>query len=314
MYRAKSLYQITTPCQQRLSHSSRVGYERRRRKWMPQELTGGVVELTCKSPAPSGICNVYLESARLAQAAVKFFKPEVVFLELCDYRKSIITGQPKKVPTIREMVDMWRMNMTASFILFEWYVRKCAESWDGINIGESYLANAEALKYGAKVILGDRPDPVTTMRYIGKTSLVHLLIQKEISLPKDWCVFEKWNVPLCRSVHAGTLDRVNEEYAKQDPIAAETFVDERDQYMSTKLLEVAVQHESVVAVVGMGHVLGIKKYWNRKHPIDVEQLLSIPEQPITVGSVLGFIGGILVIILDAIHINVKRRRDRVKKM
>ncbi|XP_047966230.1 traB domain-containing protein-like isoform X3 [Salvia hispanica] len=286
MYRAKSLYQITTPCQQRLSHSSRVGYERRRRKWMPQELTGGVVELTCKSPAPSGICNVYLvgtnhtslESARLAQAAVKFFKPEVVFLELCDYRKSIITGQPKKVPTIREMVDMWRMNMTASFILFEWYVRKCAESWDGINIGESYLANAEALKYGAKVILGDRPDPVTTMRYIG------------------------------------TLDRVNEEYAKQDPIAAETFVDERDQYMSTKLLEVAVQHESVVAVVGMGHVLGIKKYWNRKHPIDVEQLLSIPEQPITVGSVLGFIGGILVIILDAIHINVKRRRDRVKKM
>lgn len=27
---------------------------------MPQELTGGVVELTCNSSAPSGVCNVYL--------------------------------------------------------------------------------------------------------------------------------------------------------------------------------------------------------------------------------------------------------------
>ncbi|XP_047973421.1 traB domain-containing protein-like isoform X2 [Salvia hispanica] len=311
MYRAKRLYQITTPCQQRLSHSSaasRVGYERKRKKWMPQELTRGVVELTCKSSAPSGVCNVYLvgtnhsclESGSLAQAAVKFFKPEVVFLELCSFRKFMITGQPKKVPTIREMVDMWRKNMTASFILFEWYVRKCDESWDGIYNGEFYLANEEAIKYGAKVILGDRPYPVTMMRYIGKTSLTHLMVPREISLPEDY------RNKIHGKIHAGTIDRFNEEYAKQDPTRAQTFMDERDQYMSTKLLEVAVQHESVVAIVGMGHVPGITKYWNQKHPIDVEQLLSIPKQPITVG-ILGFIGGILVIILKAININIKSR-------
>lgn len=32
-------------------------------------------------------------------------------------------------------------------------------------------------------------------------------------------------------IHAGAVDRVNEEYAKQDPIMAQTFLDERDQFM-----------------------------------------------------------------------------------
>ena len=71
---------------------------------------------------------------------------QVVFLELCSFRKSILMGQIRKVlsvksyiyshstkdvsnfalqaPTIREMVDMWRNNMTASFILYEWYICK----------------------------------------------------------------------------------------------------------------------------------------------------------------------------------------------
>ncbi|KAG6385072.1 hypothetical protein SASPL_153896 [Salvia splendens] len=287
MYRAKRLYQIA---QQRLSHSSatsRVGYERKRRKWMPQELTGGVLELTCKSSAPSGVCNVYLVgtnhhclvSGRLAQAAVKFFKPEVVFLELCDYRKPILMGQNAKVPTIREMVDMWRKNLTVSYILHYWIETKTQdESWNGISGGEFYLANAEAMKYGAKVILG-YSDEIHGQGLHGK-------------------------------MHAGAMDRMSEEYAKQDPIMAQTFVDERNQYMSTKLREVATQHESVVAVVGMGHVPGIKKYWNQKHPIDVDQLLSVPKQPMTVWDLLAFILAILVIILRLVRFNVDRRRNR----
>ncbi|XP_042042185.1 traB domain-containing protein-like [Salvia splendens] len=160
------------------------------------------------------------------------------------------------------------------------------------------------MKYGAKVILGDRPYPVTAMRYMGKASLVDLLIPQEICLPKD--CFDK----LHGKMHAGAMDRMSEEYAKQDPIMAQTFVDERNQYMSTKLREVATQHESVVAVVGMGHVPGIKKYWNQKHPIDVDQLLSVPKQPMTVWDLLAFILAILVIILRLVRFNVDRRRNR----
>ncbi|XP_047964976.1 uncharacterized protein LOC125209417 [Salvia hispanica] len=273
MYRAKSLYQIATPCQQRLSHSSaasRVGYERKRKKWMSQELTGGVLELTCNSSAPSGICNVYFvgtvhdcpKSGRLTQAVVKFFKPEVVFLELCSERKNVIMLQPKK-------------NQAKEY-----------ELWDGTSCGEFYLGNEEAMKYGGKI---------TLMRYMGKASLLHMLRGDEnFRLPKDIC--KKLGHG---KIHAGAVDKYNELGAKHDPIMDEILVNERDQYMSAKLREVAVQHESVVAVIGMAHV---------------EQLLSIPKQPIRMWRVLAFMKGVLVIILRLIRISIKRRRDKVKKI
>ena len=37
--------------------------------------------------------------------------------------------------------------------------------------------------------------------------------------------------------------------------------------MSSKLLRVASEHSSVVAVVGRGHLAGIKKHW--KQPLEV---------------------------------------------
>ncbi|KAI9178354.1 hypothetical protein LWI28_025527 [Acer negundo] len=47
-------------------------------------------------------------------------------------------------------------------------------------------------------------------------------------------------------------------------------------YMSSKLLTVASEHSSVVAVVGKGHLQGIKNYW--KQPILTRELMEIPSQ------------------------------------
>lgn len=41
-------------------------------------------------------------------------------------------------------------------------------------------------------------------------------------------------------------------------------------YMSSKLLKVASEHSSVVAVVGKGHLQGIKKHW--KQPVEVSKI------------------------------------------
>lgn len=37
--------------------------------------------------------------------------------------------------------------------------------------------------------------------------------------------------------------------------------------MSSSLLKIASEHSSVVAVVGKGHLQGIKKHW--QHPVEV---------------------------------------------
>ena len=90
---------------------------------------------------------------------------------------------------------------------------------------------------------------VTMMRYIGKTSLTHLMVPREISLPEDYrnkacSLINLYTTRVANirkvdysfmqihgKIHAGTIDRFNEEYAKQDPTRAQTFMDERDQFM-----------------------------------------------------------------------------------
>lgn len=64
--------------------------------------------------------------------------------------------------------------------------------------------------------------------------------------------------------------------SKQYPTVMETLVDERDQYMSSILLRIAKEHTSVVAVIGKGHLQGIKKYWEQ--PIELKDLLELPPQ------------------------------------
>ncbi|KAI8558313.1 hypothetical protein RHMOL_Rhmol04G0081500 [Rhododendron molle] len=65
----------------------------------------------------------------------------------------------------------------------------------------------------------------------------------------------------------------NQEMSKQFPTLMETLVHERDQYMSATLFEVAGEYSSVVAVVGKGHLQGIKKY--RKQPVELKRLLHV---------------------------------------
>ncbi|PKI68610.1 hypothetical protein CRG98_011014 [Punica granatum] len=69
---------------------------------------------------------------------------------------------------------------------------------------------------------------------------------------------------------------VIQEMSKEFPTLMETLLHERDQYMSSTLLKIASEHSSVVAVVGKGHMNGIKKHW--KQPVMVKDLLLIPSQ------------------------------------
>ncbi|KAG5551770.1 hypothetical protein RHGRI_010000 [Rhododendron griersonianum] len=100
---------------------------------------------------------------------------------------------------------------------------------------EFRVAYEEALHYGGMVKFGDRP-------------------LKEMD-----------------DIDMMTLE--NQEMSKQFPTLMETLVHERDQYMSATLLEVAREYRSVVAVVGKGHLQGIKKYWQQ--PVELEHLLHV---------------------------------------
>ncbi|KAK8521136.1 hypothetical protein V6N13_077254 [Hibiscus sabdariffa] len=223
-----------------VSRSKGPDSSERRNAELPEELSKNVVHLSCESSAEGGKCDVYLESCREVEAVISYLKPQVVFLELCPSRVGVLHARDVKdvkVPSVGEMVEMWRRNEYSMFdILNIWYLAKVFAKIARLGLvevpmSEFRVAYEEAKKYGARVFLGDRP------------------------------------------IHLNRTDFVDNVRARL-PTFFETLIDERDQYMSSTLLAVAGEHTSVVAVVGRGHVPGIPKYW--KQPVPINELMTIP--------------------------------------
>ncbi|XP_073006138.1 uncharacterized protein [Typha latifolia] len=256
-----------------------------RKRVVPEEIAKGVVFLECESSAEGGSCDVYLvgtahvsqESCEEVQAVIRYLKPQVVFLELCSSRVAILTPQNLHVPTVNEMIDTWKKKKSNTFgILYSWFLAKVASKLEVLPGSEFRVAYEEAMSYGAKVILGDRPVQITLRRTWGKMTLWHrakflyYILFQTIFLPSP----EDLNKMLKEMNDVDMLTLVIQEMSKAFPTLMETLLHERDMYMSSKLLKVANNHSSVVAVVGKGHLAGIKKHW--KQPIEVKHLLEIP--------------------------------------
>ncbi|PON93272.1 Pheromone shutdown [Trema orientale] len=161
------------------------------------------------------------------------------------------------------------------------------------------VAYEEAIKYGGKVILGDRAMKITLKRTWGKMShwdkiklpfsLISLALRKkyiEQRMTSEKMPFWRRIMPISLSfqkdlpsqkdlkkVVKERLDDVNgemlalmmEEIKKRFPTVVETCIHERD-----------LKHSSVVAVVGKGHLQGIKRHW--KQPIVLKELLEITSE------------------------------------
>ncbi|GAB4825136.1 hypothetical protein Ancab_008012 [Ancistrocladus abbreviatus] len=258
------------------------------KKVLPEELSRNVVVLSCES-TDGGTCDVYLvgtahvsqESCREVQAVISFLKPQAVFLELCSSRVAILTLGDLKVPTMSEMIDMWKKKQNLFGIIYSWFLAKVADKLEVLPGSEFRVAFEEARKYGSRVILGDRPVQVTLRRTWGKmplwhkTKLLYSFLFQAFFLPSP----EDLNKMLKEMDDVDMLTLVIQEMSKEFPTLMETLVNERDRYMSSTLLRVASEHSSVVAVVGKGHLQGIKKHW--KQPVEVNELLEIPSKSST---------------------------------
>ncbi|KAK8569702.1 hypothetical protein V6N13_046749 [Hibiscus sabdariffa] len=237
-----------------VSRSKGSDSSQRRNADLPEELSKNVVHLSCESSADGGKCDVYLvgtihESCRDVEAAISYLKPQVVFLELCSSRVGILHVRDVKdikVPSVVEMVEMWRNKHSLFVIFYKWFFSETARLLEVVPGSEFRVAYEEARKYGAKVILGDRP--------------IHLKDMEED--------------------HKGT--RGTQEFKKIFPTLFETLDDERNRYMSYTLLGVARKHSSIVAVVGRAHLHGIRKYW--KQSVSINELMTIPPQKPTLST------------------------------
>ncbi|THF95213.1 hypothetical protein TEA_018749 [Camellia sinensis var. sinensis] len=291
---------------------------------LPEELSRSVMTLSCESSAEGGICDVYLvgtahvsqESCQEVQAVISFLKPQAVFLELCSSRVPVLTLQNLKYssfslsPGTNHGGNVGSVEETAQYL---WNTLQLVASKLEVLPGSEFrVAFEEASKYGAKVILGDRPIQITLRRTWAKmplwhkTKLIYSLLFQALFLPSP----EDLTKMLKEMDDVDMLTLVIQEMSKEFPTLMETLVHERDLYMSSTLLRVASEHSSVVAVIGKGHMQGIKKHW--KQPVEVKHLLGVdlPSQKPAISAVkiLATLGAAVagVAIISGIYLSNKK--------
>lgn len=242
-----------------------------------------------------GTAHVSHQSVDLVTQVIEQEKPDTVCLELCQSRYQSITRSNEWQET-----DLFKaIRQKKAFLLlsnfFLAYFQKKIGQRVGITPGQEILSAIQAAAaVGAEIQLVDRDVRTTLLRawrsmglWMKLKLLGHLLTSLGELEEIDEQQIEKMKQ---EDVLGGMLAELGQSF----PTIARVLIDERDQYLAHQVR--TAPGEKIVAVVGAGHVPGIKKYWEQ--PVDLEQLNQVPPP----GKIAGAIKWGLPMLIVAIFV------------
>lgn len=222
-----------------------------------------------------GTAHVSKESVEEVKETILREKPKYVALELCEPRLESLTQ--KKKWQDKPITDFLKQNSAFFFLAYSLlaaFERKLGEK-TGVRPGDEMLAGYKAAKkVGAEIVLIDRPIAITLKRAWKKAGLVEKLrILKEFFLS----IFggEEINEETIEELKkTDVISEMMQELSKIAPSAKRVFVDERDEYLAGKLMEL---DGKTVAVVGAGHLPGIRRHFREGTRADFAELDEVPK-------------------------------------
>ncbi len=227
-----------------------------------------------------GTAHVSKESVRLVADVIETEKPDTVCVELCESRYQSIRQKDKWQDTdIVKVIKEKKTFLLLSNLLLVSFQKRIADKLD-VKPGEEMIKAMEIGEaLGAEIHLADRNIRITllkTWRAMGLWSKVKLLFQLILSIGKIDEINEE---DIEKMKQEDVLHTLLSDVGKSLPILKDILIDERDQYLAQKIR--TAPGNKIVAVVGAGHVPGIKKCWNTD--IDIEALEQIPPKGKTSG-------------------------------
>ncbi|KFM24781.1 TraB domain-containing protein [Auxenochlorella protothecoides] len=251
-----------------------------------------------------------MQSCRDAADLIARVRPDFVLLELCNERISILSLDKFEEPNFGAAVAAIRSGKSTPFqALYSWLLAKVATNLE-IKPGEEFrVALRSAQQVGAKVVLGDRLVSVTLARVWGGLS-----IWEKLSLVKNltWTGFSMLDAEaLTKEIEsmkeADVLTEAILEFGKEYPGMIGPLLTERNLYMVYMMRKLAAHASSVVAVVGAGHLQGIRENW--ESAIDIEALMELPpDRPLRRRLIkLGALAGSVLAVTLVVRFVLKRR-------
>ena len=226
-----------------------------------------------------GTAHVSRESADLVEYIIEAEQPDTVCIELCESRyQSIIKKDQWQETDLIKVIKEKKAFLLLSNLLLAHFQKKIGNRL-GVKPGEEMMRAIKcAESVNAKVVLADRDIRTTLsrtwrlMRFWTKLKLAAQLIVSAGDVDK----LEKEDIEKMKE--KDVLETLISELGEALPELRQILIDERDQYLAHKIR--TAPGKKIVAVVGAGHVPGIKKYWETS--VDVDALEEIPPKGRTV--------------------------------
>jgi len=220
-----------------------------------------------------GTAHVSTESADLVERVIEEEKPDTVAVELCQSRYQAMTDKNRWQETdLIKVIKEKKAFLLLSNLMLASFQKRIGKKL-GIKPGEEMLRAIKTAKdVEADIHLADRDVRTTlsrTWRLMGFWTKLKLLLQLITSMG-DVEDIEKEDIEKLKE--QDVLETLLSELGKTLPDLQRVLIDERDQYLAHKIR--TAPGKKIVAVVGAGHVPGIKKYW--EEPVDIAALEIIP--------------------------------------
>jgi len=208
-----------------------------------------------------GTAHVSSESARQVGQAIEDLRPDVVAVELCDKRfEALVEGKKWDDLEVTKVLESGRMYLFLAQILLSNFQRRVGDEL-GVKPGQEMLsAVEEAKKRGIRVELVDRDIQVTLKRAFDQLGFLEKL-KLGFGFFENWMGGEKLDEKAIEKLKENdVLTELLEELGREIPSVKRTLVDERDEYIAKKIA--AIDGVRVLAVLGAGHIGGVKKHLN----------------------------------------------------
>ncbi len=212
-----------------------------------------------------GTGHILEKSVREVEAVIEREKPDIVAVELCQSRYEALKGD---IPdfSVKDAIAGGKPFLMLTHWLLA-YVQRRMGSELGIEPGAEMLAAIKkAEELGCSIALIDRPIQITMqrfwkrMRFIEKLKMLFSIILAIANVGSFGGKTK--DIDLNSLTDEDVVTKLIEELRKFSPGAATTLLDERDAYIAGSLLALkneVTNGKKIVAVVGAGHVAGIKR-------------------------------------------------------
>jgi len=216
------------------------------------------LELGNKEIILIGTAHVSPQSVEDVKEIIQTEKPDTVCVELCKSRyRSIIDNDKWNKTDIVQVIKDGRSLLLLINLILSSYQKKIARQC-GVQPGKEMLQGIiSADDVGANLCLADREIQITMLRLwrrIGLWGKIKLLLQIILMIFGNKDIDEE---DLKKIKSQDMLTAALNELSKLAPSFKSVLVNERDQYMAEKIK--TATGNKVVAVLGFGHIAGIKK-------------------------------------------------------